>query len=161
MTVAEPGPGGGGPPGASAAFRIDREGMWRHDGVEVTHPGILRNLYANLQADGDRCHLQVGPWRIPIEVDDVPFVVVRAETAPDLGTIEAYLSDGTQEPLDAATLTLDRRGVPYCQVKSGRFRARLSVSAWLQLAERIEVDPASGQPALVLGDQRIPVRQTE
>ena len=27
-------------------------GAWRHDGVEVTHPGVLRNLYANLRAEG-------------------------------------------------------------------------------------------------------------
>ena len=66
-------------------FRIDREGAWRHDGVEVTHPGVLRNLYANLRADGRGHHLQVGPLRVPVHVDDAPFVVVRAETGAAAG----------------------------------------------------------------------------
>jgi hypothetical protein len=43
----------------SGAFRIDREGLWHHEGVEVTHPGVLRNLYANLRADGETHHLQL------------------------------------------------------------------------------------------------------
>jgi hypothetical protein len=55
------------PPGT---FRIDREGVWRHEGQEVTHPGVLRNLYANLRAEGGAHYLQVGPARIPVEVAD-------------------------------------------------------------------------------------------
>ena len=49
-----------------------------------------------------------------------PFVVVRAEPGPAPGAIEIHLSDGSREPLDAGTLVLDRRGVPYCRVKGGR-----------------------------------------
>ncbi len=157
-----PGPGtGGGDPGLAGLFRIDREGAWRHDGVEVTHPGVLRNLYANLRADGEGHHLQAGPLRVPVDVDDAPFVVVRAETKADPGTVEIHLSDGSREPLDASTLVLDGRGIPYCRVKEGGFRARLSVAAWLQLATRIEADPASGAPALVLGNRRIPLRRSD
>jgi hypothetical protein len=161
MTVVTPGPGAAGDPGLSGAFRIDREGVWRHEGVEVTHPGVLRNLYANLRADGETHYLQVGPRRVPVEVDDAPFVVVRAETRPDQEDVGLQLSDGSHEPLDLGTLVLGRRGIPYCRVKGGGFRARFSVSAWLQLAERVVIDPASGQPALVLGTRRSPLRQTE
>jgi hypothetical protein len=161
VSLAEPGVGAAATSGVPGAFRIDRDGTWRHEGVEVTHPGVLQNLYANLRADGDGYHLQVGPWRVPVEVDDVPFVIARAELADDRGAIDVYLSDGTREPLDAATLALGARGVPYCRVKGGRFRARLSVPAWLQLAERVELDAESGRPTLVLGDQRIPLRQSD
>jgi hypothetical protein len=150
-----------GEPGLSGAFRIDREGVWRHEGVEVTHPGVLRNLYLNLREDGAGYHLQTGPLRVPVQVDDAPFVVVRAEPGADPDTVLVHLSDRSQEPLEAGTLVLDRRGVPYCRVKDGRFRARLSVSAWLQLAERVDVDPASGEPALVLGDRRFALRRAE
>jgi hypothetical protein len=86
---------------------------------------------------------------------------VRAETKADPGTVEIHLSDGSREPLDASTLVLDGRGIPYCRVKEGGFRARLSVAAWLQLATRIEADPASGAPALVLGNRRIPLRRSD
>jgi len=159
MTTSPPGPAGD--PGLSGAFRIDREGAWRHEGVEVTHPGVLRNLFANLRAEGESYHLQTGPWRIPVQVDDTPFVVVSigAGTGPD--TIEAHLSDGGQEPLDAESLVLDQRGTPYCRVKGGRFPARLSVAAWLQLAEKIEPDPASGAPVLILGRRRIALRASD
>jgi hypothetical protein len=149
------------PAPGTGVFRIDREGAWRHDGVEVTHPGVLRNLYANLRADGEGHHLQAGPLRVPVHVDDAPFVVVRAETGAAPGTIEIHLSDGSRETLDASTLALDPRGVPYCRVKGGGFRARLSIAAWLQLAARIEADPMSDAPALLLGDRRIPLRRTD
>lgn len=159
--MSPPESGSGGMPGLAGTFRIDREGAWRHDGVEVTHPGVLRNLYANLRTDGEGYHLQAGPVRVPVHVDDTPFVIVRAAIGADVGAIEVHLSDGSREPLDAGTLVLDPRGIPYCRVKGGVFRARLSISAWLQLAERIEVDPGSGVPALVLGDRRIPLRRSD
>ena len=145
--------------GLSGAFRIDRDGVWHHEGVEVTHPGVLRNLYANLRADGEAHHLQVGPRRVPVEVEDAPFVVVRAEAGSEPGAVALHLSDGSQEPLDPRTLVLNRRGVPYCRVKDGQFRARFSVSAWLQVARNVEVDSASGDLSLVLGDRRFVLRQ--
>jgi hypothetical protein len=146
-------------PPLSGAFRIDREGVWRHEGVEVTHPGVLRNLYQNLREDGEGYYLQAGPVRVPVRVDDAPFIVVRAEPASDPGALEAHLSDGSRERVDAGTLALDRHGVPYCRVKNGRFRARLSISAWLQLAGRVEADPRSGEPVLVVGGRRFPLRE--
>lgn len=156
MTISTPGPGGD--PGLSGAFRIDRDGAWRHEGVEVTHPGVLRNLFANLRTDGEGYHIQAGPLRVPVQVDDTPFVVVRAEPADPRGTIEAYLSDGSREPLDTGSLALDRRGIPYCRVKGGQFPARVSLAAWLQLADKIELDPASNTLVLVLGGRRMVLR---
>jgi hypothetical protein len=144
----------------SGAFRIDREGAWRHEEVEVTHPGVLRNLYANLRVDATGHYLQVGPMRIPVQVDDAPFVVVRAETA-DPHAIGLHLSDGSRETLDPETLQLDKRGIPHCRVKGGQFRARFSVAAWLQLAGKVETDPASGVPVLALGDRRIPLQRPD
>jgi hypothetical protein len=157
-----PSAGAGAPAGASlsGAFRIDREGAWRHDEVEVTHPGVLRNLYANLRVDSTGHYLQAGPFRVPVQVDDAPFVVVRAETG-DPRAVDIHLTDGSHEPLDPATLSLDQRGVPHCRVKNGQFGARFSVAAWLQLAGKLETDPASGAPVLVLGERRVPLRRVE
>jgi len=159
MTASPPGPPGD--PGLSGVFRIDRDGVWRHEGVEVTHPGVLRNLFANLRAEGESYHLQTGPWRTPVQVDDTPFVVVRVDIGTHPGGIEAHLSDQSHEPLDVGSLVLDRRGIPYCRVKGGQFRARLSVAAWLQLAQNVAIDPASGESILTLGSQRIVLRQVE
>jgi hypothetical protein len=141
------------PPGT---FRIDREGAWRHEGQEVSHPGVLRNLYANLRAEGDAHYLQVGPNRIPVTVEDAPFVVVRVEIRPDApGSLWLHLSDGSEEPLDPVALWLGPSGAPYGQVKGGRFRARFSLAAWLQLAERLEGEPGGDRATLVLGNSRI------
>jgi hypothetical protein len=146
------------PPGT---FRIDRDGAWRHEGQEVTHPGVLENLYANLRCDEAGHYLQVGPARIPVEVEDAPFVVRRVEPAAGephgAPALRVFLSDGSQETLDPGALSLGRNGAPYCPVKAGRFRARLSVAAWLQLAELAEEEPGTGRLTLVLGGRRIPL----
>jgi hypothetical protein len=141
----------------AGVFRIDREGTWRHDGQEVTHPAVVRNLYQNLRADEAGHYLQVGPTRIAIEVDDTPFVVTRV--APGAGPggpgLAAWLSDGSVEPLRVESLWIGPGEVPYCRVKDGRFGARLGVAAWLQLARFAEEDPETGQLTLVVSGRRL------
>ena len=124
------------PPGT---FRIDRDGAWLHEGQEVTHPGVLANLYANLRVEGDRHYLQVGPRQVAVEVDDAPLVVTRLEpgAAPDAGLL-GHLTDGSREPVEPAAIWIGTRDTPYCRVKAGRFVARLSLAAWLQLAAWLE-----------------------
>ncbi len=144
------------PPGT---FRIDREGVWRHEGQEVTHPGVVRNLYANLRVDADGHYLQVGPARVPVDVEDAPFVVTRVEPTADRDDtprpLRLYLSDGSDEALDPTGVVIGVRQTPYCRVKDGRFKARFSLPAWLQLAAFVEEEPETGAVALVLGDRRI------
>ena len=60
-------------------LRIDRDGAWFHDDAEVTHAGILANLCDNLRVDVEGHYLQIGPVRVPVEVEDAPFVVERVE----------------------------------------------------------------------------------
>jgi len=146
------------PPGT---FRIDRDGVWRHEGQEVTHPGVLQNLYANLQVDAQGHYLQVGPSRIPVDLEDAPFVVTRVEltTLPEdpRQALRMCLSDGSVERLSPESLWIGSREIPYCRVKSGRFTARFTVSAWLQLAAFVEEGPQPGQTALVLSGVRCPL----
>ena len=136
-------------------LRITRDGEWLHEDEEVTHPGILANLRENLRVDADGHYLQVGPARVPVEVDDAPFVVVRV--APDGEDLAVTLNDLTREPLAAETLGFDPGGVPHCRVKGGRFSARLSRAATYQLFERIEYDEREGRATLVIGPRRYPL----
>ena len=151
----------GGSPGAEAraGFGIDRDGVWHHDGQEVTHPGVLRSLYAALAVDADGHHLRAGPTRIPVAVEDAPFVVIRVTALVGSGgpevALRAWLSDGTVEDLWPEALWLGSRGIPYCRVKGGRFVARLALPAWLQVAAFAE--DAAGGPVLVLGGRRHPM----
>ena len=128
---------------------VNREGEWLHEGQEITHPGILANLMRNLRRDAAGYFIQAGPVRVPVEVADVPFVVVRVEAAGP--TLDLTLNDGTQETLDPSTLRLTAAGIPYCRIKDGQFEARLSRAAAYQLGQLIDYDEATGAAVLKLG----------
>ena len=137
-------------------LRIDREGAWFHDGAEVTHAGILANLRDNLQVDDRGHYLQIGPARVPVEVEDAPFLIVRVEREGD--GLVVTRNDLGREPLAVETLTVDERGIPRCRVKDGRFTARLDRAATYQLLQHVEPGEPPGPAALVLGGRRWPVR---
>ncbi len=136
-------------------LRVDREGAWLHDGEEVTHAGILANLRDNLRADAVGHYLQVGRVRVPVEVEDAPFLILRVERDGD--RLMLTLNDLMREPLAPATLRFGPGGVPYCQVKDGRLEARLTRAAAYQLLQCVECDDAGGAATLMLGDARYPL----
>jgi hypothetical protein len=133
-------------------LRIDRDGVWFHDDAEVTHQGIVANLRENLRVDEQGHYLQIGPARVPVEVEDAPFVVERVEREGD--GLVATLNDLSREPVALDTLRVDGRGIPRCRVKNGRFDARLSRAATYQLLQHAEPDPGAGRSVLVLGGRR-------
>ena len=65
-------------------LRIDRDGLWYHEDQEVTHEGILATLRDGLLRDAEGHYLQIGSVRVPVEVDDAPLVVIRAEDDAEL-----------------------------------------------------------------------------
>jgi hypothetical protein len=92
-------------------------------------------------------------------VEDTP-LVARAARVDAAGTAYLALSDGSEEPLDPATLTVDAAGVLRAWVRGGRLEARLSTSASAALADSIsEVD---GRPVLRLAGREyaLPVRRS-
>ncbi|HTY76420.1 MAG TPA: hypothetical protein VMI34_01275 [Candidatus Bathyarchaeia archaeon] len=127
-------------------LRIDRDGGWFHEDEEVTHEGILASLRAALQVDAMGHFIQIGPARVPVEVADAPFAVVRLEPEGDGFTLT--LNDLTREPLDAASLRLGAGEAPYCRVKGGRFDARFSRAAAWQLLQHVEAG-ADGAAATI------------
>ena len=133
-------------------LRIDRDGNWFHDDAEVTHPGIIANLRDNLRVDERGHYLQIGPARVPVEVEDAPYVVERVEALGD--SLTATLNDLTREPVALDTLRVDERGIPRCRVKEGRFDARLSRAATYQLLQHVQPDEGTGRSSLVLGGLR-------
>jgi hypothetical protein len=132
-------------------LRIDREGVWYHEDEEVTHAGILRSLWEDLQRDAEGHHFRIGPVRVPVVVDDVPFIVVRAE--PEGDAIALTLNDGTRELLVPETLRFGAGEAPYCAVKDGRFEARLNRAAAYQLLAHMSEEPDGGA-VLALGNRR-------
>jgi hypothetical protein len=110
-------------------LRIDVDGDWFDDDVQITHPGILANLRGNLRRDGDGHFIQTRV-RIPVEVTDAPFVVTRVERRGD--TLHIWLNDGSEEDVDAGRVRIGRADVPYSPAKGGAFEARLSRAAAYQ-----------------------------
>ena len=137
-------------------LRIDRDGDWYDDDVQVTHPGILANLRGNLRKDDEGYFLQTRV-RIPVVVDDAPWVVTRVE--PRGERLHVVLNDGSEADVDATTVRLDRGDVPYCRVK-GDFDARLSRAATFQLLTLAEYDEATGRGTLRLGERLVPLRRS-
>ena len=136
-------------------LRVDRNGDWFDDDVQVTHPGILDNLRGNLRRDDDDYFIQTRV-RIPVTVEDVPWVVTRLERRGE--TLHGFLNDGTTETIAAATMRIGAEDVPYCAVKGGQFEARLSRAATFQLWALAEAD--SGGDVLRLGARAYPLRRT-
>jgi hypothetical protein len=137
-------------------LRVDRDGEWHDESVQVTHPGVLANLRGNLRRDGEGYFIQTRV-RIPVRVDDVPFVIVRVERRGD--DLHGYLNDGTEETLDPATLRVGADDVPYAGVKRGAFEARFNRAAAWQLLQIAEHDEASGASVLRVGGGAWPLRR--
>jgi hypothetical protein len=138
-------------------LRIDLDGDWYDDDVLITHPGILANLRANLRRDAQGYFIQTRV-RIPVAVEDVPWVVVRLEPRGD--RLHVWLNDGSEVDVDPTTLRMGAGDVPYCPVKDGQFEARLSRPAAFQLLSLVHYDEASGLGRLRLGGREYPLRRS-
>jgi uncharacterized protein len=136
------------------ALRVDVDGEWWDDDVQITHPGVLANLRGNLRRDAEGYFIQTRV-RIPVKVVDAPFVVTRLERRGE--TLHAWINDGGEQDLDPTTLRLGAGDVPYAGVKDGAFEARLSRAAAYQLLSLADYDERSGRGALRLGGREFPL----
>jgi len=112
---------------------LDSEGRFHHDGALVDHPGMARAFasWVDLHPDDGRFILNNGYDWTYFRVTDVPFFVLGVREQS--GVLELALSDGSESPLDPASLTLGAQGALYTTVKNGRFRARFSQAAQIAL----------------------------
>ena len=129
-------------------LRIEADGAWYDDDVEITHSGSLANLRGNLQRDAGGYFIQTRV-RVPVDVADVPWVVTRVERQGE--ALHVHLNDGTEENVDPATLRIGPGDVPYAAVKEGAFEARLSRAATFQLWALAEYDAGTGRGRLRVG----------
>jgi len=135
-----------------SGIRIDREGRFVHEGAEVTHEGLKRALFRwldRLPPPDGRYVLRLDERRFAYleDVADTP-LVARGARVEGAGVVVLALSDGSEEPLDPTTLTVDDAGVLRAWARGGRLEARLASSAAAALAEIISED--DGRPLLRL-----------
>src|SRR5262245_34314113 len=142
-----------------SGIRVDREGRFIHEGEEVRHEGLKRALFRWLDAEPDgRVVLRLDERRFAyVDVDDTPLVARAARLEGDDERVLLALSDGAEEPLDPATLTIDEAGVLRARVRGGRLEARLATSAAAVLAERVGED--GGRPFLKLAGRQVFLRR--
>jgi uncharacterized protein len=133
-----------------STIRLDGEGRFHHEENPVEHPKLAAAMHSWIarHPDDGRYILTNGyDWTYFI-VDDVPYFVrsIRDEG----GDAILVLSDGTEEPLDPATLRPGSRGDLYLKVKAsakgGPFDAKLTRFAQTQLAPFLKEE--GGRPVL-------------
>jgi hypothetical protein len=125
-----------------STIRLDREGRFFHDGALIEHAKLATALptWIARHPDNGRFILNNGYDWTYFTVEDAPFFVLSLRE--DAGDAVACLSDGTEEPLDPATIRVGNEGELYMVVKAnaasrergGPFEAKLTRHAQTQLA---------------------------
>ena len=135
-------------------LRIDREGNWFHEGVEIVREDIRKLFSRHLVSNGNGGYLvRIGEDECPVRVEDAPFVVIRVEQESADG-LALLLGDGGREALDPRTIEFRGSNVPYCRVRDG-LEARFSRAAYYQLAEFIEHDAESDRYYLSINGETV------
>ena len=145
---------------SQSGLSIDAEGRFLHRGEPITHARTLEVLWRSLARGADGRYLvRIGRESAYVALEDAPYVVRGILEGP-AGAPWLFLSDGSREPLDPATLAVGADGVLRCTVKrdhAARFSRAAQVTLGLALEE---APPGSGRYALTVGGVRHPVRTT-
>jgi len=117
---------------------IDDEGHFLVHGEPVTHARTLEVLWSSLarRADGT-WQVSVGRESADVAIAATPWVV--RGVLPSASGLSLFLSDGSSEPLDPATIRVGKDGVLRCTLRSGH-PARFGRAAQIALGERLEED---------------------
>jgi len=146
-----------------SGIRIDREGVFWHEGAVIEHPRIVATFRRWL----DR--LPPPDGRHVLRLDDTRYVFVDCDDAPLLARSLRWdgdrawlmLAGGDELELEYAKVRLDpARGSAAYAAAQGRPRleVRLAPQAWSQLCERVsEAEGGGGAPVLDAHGQRWPI----
>ena len=124
-------------------LKLCREGTWLQGGSPVTHRRILSYLNRNLSWSeaANEWGIPSGQWFIPVEIEDVPFLVVSIEIGCEQPV--AILSNETEVAFRACDLSFSEEDVPYLKVEVAgappkSTKARFTRPAMQTLIARIE-----------------------
>ncbi|MBI1186605.1 MAG: DUF1285 domain-containing protein [Alphaproteobacteria bacterium] len=114
----------------AAGFEILADGTWKHEGVRITREPMVRLFASILRKDGDGMTYLVTPGeKIRVDVEDAPFVAVRADRSVDGQAIAFTTNVGDvviAGPDNPIRVEIDAAGAPrpYVLVR-GRLEARI------------------------------------
>ena len=126
----------------NADFKIARDGQWYHDGAPIKREALAK-LFSDraLSVDEDGKHWLKTPFeQYPVEVEDVPYVIVDYEGLDLRTNMEEIVSLGAETNWEL------REGIPYIEVRNGLY-ARIGRAVLYNMieefGEQIEVEGQS------------------
>lgn len=146
----------------SGAFRIRADGTWLHDGRAIARAELVRLFASVLRREASGRYFLVTPAeKVPVTVDDAPFVAVAMEAAGEGAGSEIRLDTNIGDRVIlAAGYPLILRGTadsprPYVALGDG-LEALVARSVYYELAARAQPGP-SGEPGVWSGGVFFPL----
>jgi hypothetical protein len=148
------------PPGRSRESRIvlDESGRFWNGPILIDHEGMATAFasWITTHPDDGRFILTNGYDWTYFTVKDAPFLVRHVESGRNGPMLRLF--DGTEEPLDPASVTVSGEGVLYVRVKGGRFEARLAPAAQREMVDVLD-EGTQGTPVVRVESGEYPVRE--
>lgn len=122
-------------------FRIDDEGNWFHNDGPINRAALVK-LFSDkgLRVDEDGNYWMQSPFeKYPVEVEDVPFIVVDYQDRDNGMTFFTNMDEeieiGKDHPLELRHNGKQNMKLPYIHVRGGLY-ARLGRSVYHELVEK-------------------------
>lgn len=118
-------------------IRIDREGLWYHEGRQIKRHAIARVFSSILRYEQGAYFLVTPVEKLKIQVEDVPFIGTHTETRGEGVDLDVIVSTNMDDHVVLSdSHPLEMRGdVPYARVR-GDLYARLSRSCYYRLVDQ-------------------------
>ncbi|MCB1531598.1 MAG: DUF1285 domain-containing protein [Alphaproteobacteria bacterium] len=128
-------------------FKILRDGTWYHEGAPIKRERLAK-LFSDraLSVDEDGNYWLKTPFeKYPVQVEDVPFVIVGYEGTKLRTNMDEYvdLKDGARWEL--------RGGIPYVEVRGGLY-ARIGRAVLYNMVEEFGTAIQLGENSFPLGE---------
>ncbi len=117
---------------------LSKNGVWYHEGVEITHKRTVELFNRSIQRDGEGYILKAGREVCPVKVEDAPFFVLEVDREGD--SLVLKLSNTRREKLDPSTIEVGDDNVMYALVNDNIDRAKFTRPAYYQLTQYLDLD---------------------
>lgn len=137
-------------------IRIDANGLWFHEGEQITRDALVRVFASILWAEDGRHYLVTPVEKLKIEVEDAPYVIQQAELADGKWVVTTNTHEQLIVGVDHPVQLRDYRGqpLPYVNVRYDLW-ARLSRAVYYQWVEQALEGSSQEKVALKSGDYEI------
>jgi len=141
----------------SGKIRLTGEGVWLHDGVEITHKRTVELFFKSVLYKKGKYFLTGEKVPVPITVDDVAIFVRGIKNRN--GHVVLKLSNGLEENLDISSVDVGEGNQLYCLTQNGDVPAKFERKVYYELMKNLkEID---GYYGLEIGGLFYPVQSVK